>query len=106
MALEYELGFVAFLAAMVLMMAQYPRLRRHLVRIVTRHKSKLYEFLDPVLDDMFKEILIEVQEHDREWFKDEVDRRMLEIGVYVFTELGKRKAKEIAREILESWLEQ
>ena len=55
---------------------------------------------------MFNEILIEVQEQDREWFKDEVDRRILEIGIYVFTEMGKRKAKEIAREIVESWLEQ
>jgi len=45
--------------------------------------------------------LNEVQEHDREWFKDEVDRRMLEIGVYVFTELGERKAKEIAREMVD-----
>ncbi len=87
-----SMGCVAFLAAMVLMMAQYQRLRRHLVCIVTRHKSKLYEFLDPVLDDMFKEILIEVQEHDRDWFKDEVDRRMLEMGVYVFTEMGERNA--------------
>jgi len=30
---------------------------------------------------------------------------MLEAGVYIFTEMGKRKAEEIAREILESWLE-
>lgn len=105
MALEYELGFVAFLAAMVLLMAQYPRLRRHLVCVITRHKSKLYDFIGPVLDDMFKEINLEVQEHDKDWIKDEVQRRMLEAGVYIFTEMGKRKAKEIAREILESWLE-
>jgi diadenosine tetraphosphate (Ap4A) HIT family hydrolase len=106
MELGYELGFVAFLLAMILMMAQYPRLRRHLVCIITRHKSKLYDFLDPVLDDMFKEINLEVEEHSAEWIKDEVQRKMLEAGVYIFMEVGKRKAKEIAREILESWLEQ
>lgn len=105
MALEYELGFVAFILAMVLLMAQYPRLRRHLVCIVTRHKSKLYDFLDPVIDDMFKEINLEVEEHSAEWIKNEVQRKMFEMGVYIFTEMGKRKAKEIAREILEGWLE-
>jgi len=30
---------------------------------------------------------------------------MLEISVYVFTEMGERKTKEIAREILEGWLD-
>jgi hypothetical protein len=29
---------------------------------------------------------------------------MLEVGVYVFTEMGKQKAKEIARKIAESVL--
>ena len=106
MELGYELGFVAFLLAMILMMAQYPRLRRHLVCIITRHKSKLYDFLDPVLDDMFKEINLEVEEHSAEWIKDEVQRQMFEAGVYIFTEMGKAKAKEIAREILEGWLEE
>jgi len=29
---------------------------------------------------------------------------MLEVGVYIFTEMGKRKAKEIVKQIVESVL--
>ena len=75
-----------------------------LIFILTRHKAKLYDFLDPVIDDIARELQGEVDEHDREWITDEVQRQMLEVGVYVFTEMGKKKAKEIVREIVESVL--
>ena len=80
------------------------RLRRHAVAILTRHKSKLYDFLDPVIDDIAGELNKEVEEHDKEWITDEVQRQMLEVGVYIFTEMGKKKANEIVREIVESVL--
>ncbi|MBI5000234.1 MAG: hypothetical protein HZB92_01725 [Euryarchaeota archaeon] len=75
-----------------------------LIFILTRHKAKLYDFLDPVIDDIAGVLNKEVQEHDKEWITDEVQRQMLEVGVYLFTEMGKQKAKEILREIIEDIL--
>jgi hypothetical protein len=94
-------GIVSFFAVQVY---ANDRLRRHAVAILTRHKSKLYDFLDPVIDDIAAEMQKEVAEHDKEWITDEVQRQMLEVGVYIFTEMGKQKAKEIAREIVEDIL--
>ncbi|MEW5937992.1 MAG: hypothetical protein AB1665_09300 [Candidatus Thermoplasmatota archaeon] len=71
-----------------------------MIFILTRHKAKLYAFLDPVIDDIAQEMRKEVREHDREWIKGEVERRLFEAGVYIFTEMGKRMAKEMARDIL------
>ncbi|MBI5000518.1 MAG: hypothetical protein HZB92_03185 [Euryarchaeota archaeon] len=68
-----------------------------LIFILTRHKAKLYDFLDPVIDDIAGELNKEVAEHDKELITDEVQRQMFEVGVYVFTEMGKQKAKEIVR---------
>jgi hypothetical protein len=94
-------GIISFFAIEVY---RNDRLRRHAVAILTRHKAKLYDFLDPVIDDIGAELQKEVAEHDKEWITDEVQRQMLEVGVYIFTEMGKQKAKEIVREIVESML--
>ena len=100
MSLEHFALLVAFVSFFAVQVYANDRLRRHAVAILTRHKSKLYDFLDPVIDDIAAELNKEVAEHDREWITDEVQRQMLEVGVYVFTEMGKRKAKELAHEII------
>ena len=104
MSLEHFALLVAFVSFFAVQIYANDRLRRHAVAILTRHKSKLYDFLDPVIDDIAAELQKEVAEHDREWITDEVQRRMLKVGVYIFTEMGKQKAKEIVREIIESVL--
>ncbi len=104
MSLEHFALLVAFVSFFAVQIYANDRLRRHAVAILTRHKSKLYDFLDPVIDDIAAELQKEVAEHDREWITDAVQRRMLKVGVYIFTEMGKQKAKEIVREIIESVL--
>ena len=104
MSLEHFALLVAFVSFFAVQIYANDRLRRHAVAILTRHKSKLYDFLDPVIDDVAAELQKEVAEHDREWITDEVQRQMLEAGVYVFTEMGKQKAREIAQQIIEELL--
>ena len=104
MSLEHFALLVAFVSFFAVQIYANDRLRRHAVAILTRHKSKLYDFLDPVIDDIAAELQKEVAEHDREWITDEVQRQMLEAGVYVFTEMGKQKAREIAQQIIEELL--
>jgi hypothetical protein len=94
MSLEHFALLVAIVSFFAVQVYANDRLRRHAVAILTRHRSKLYDFLDPVIDDK------EVAEHDREWITDEVQRQMLEVGVYVFTEMGKQKAKEFVIELI------
>ena len=105
MSWEYGLVLAAIIAFFVEEIYRHPQLRRHAVAILTRHKAQLYDFLDPVIDDIAGELNKEVEEHDKEWITDEVQRQMIEVGVYIFTEMGKRTAKEIVREILESVLD-
>ena len=104
MSWEYGLVLAAIIAFFAEEIYRHPQLRRHAVAILTNHKAKLYDFLDPVIDDIATELQKEVGEHDKEWITDEVQRQILEVGVYIFTEMGRQKAKEIVREIVESVL--
>ncbi|MBI5001513.1 MAG: hypothetical protein HZB92_08345 [Euryarchaeota archaeon] len=105
MSLEHFALLVAIGAFFAIEVYRNDRLRRHAVAILTRHKAKLYDFLDPVIDDIAEELCKEVSEHDREWITDEVQRQMLEVGVFIFTEMGKQKAKEIVKDIIEDILQ-
>ena len=104
MSLEHFALLVGIVSFFAIEVYRNDRLRRHAVAILTRHKAKLYDFLDPIIDDIATELQKEVAEHDKEWIRDEVQRQMLEVGVYIFTEMGKRKAREMAREIIEDIL--
>ncbi|MFH0816263.1 MAG: hypothetical protein V1934_05560 [Methanobacteriota archaeon] len=104
MSLEHFALLVVIVSFFAVQVYTNDRLRRHAVAILTRHRSKLYAFLDPVIDDIAAELNAEVQEHSREWITDEVQRQMLEVGVYVFTEMGKEKARELVGDIIEDIL--
>ena len=101
----FEIGCIGGLvAAIATFLAAHPKVRRHMVAKVKRHRGLLDAFVDSVIDDTIEDLGIEVSEETDKLIKDKMAKMAIELGIDLASPHAKEWAKKTYRELVEEIL--